>query len=285
MTDQTRAYYTGYEPPPSGTYVPGGTEDPSMKDKAAESAEAGKQAATDVAQTAADQAKQVASEAQTQAKNLLGEARDQFRSHTNDQHRNAVTNLRALGDELRSMAANGQPGGAASNVVGQAADRAHGAADWLDGRQPEDVLAEVRRFAQRRPGAFLLGALAAGVVAGRLTRGIVAAHGDDNGQLTATDGSQEQWSTPVTGGTAEQQWPEQPEPSGAAGQQWPEQPAGGQWADPATGGQWADPAPGGQWPTQGGTAGQYPGPGGPAEQYPSQGGPAGQWPSQPGGPA
>ena len=38
-------------------------------------------------------------------------------------------------------------------------------------------------MARRRPGAFLLGAVAAGVVAGRLTRGAVdAARSDDDSQ-------------------------------------------------------------------------------------------------------
>ena len=41
----------------------------------------------------------------------------------------------------------------------------------LDGREPSQILDDVRAFARRRPGAFLLGALAAGVVAGRITRG------------------------------------------------------------------------------------------------------------------
>ncbi len=78
------------------------------------------------------------------------------------------------------MAGSSEQNGVASDLVGQAADRTHGVADWLDGRQPEDLLDELRRLARRRPGAFLIGALAAGVVAGRLTRGAVAAHSDDS---------------------------------------------------------------------------------------------------------
>ncbi|HKC26518.1 MAG TPA: hypothetical protein VKB75_00770, partial [Jatrophihabitans sp.] len=46
---------------------------------------------------------------------------------------------------------------------------------------PGDLVDELRRFARRRPGAFLMGALAAGVVAGRLGRGVVAAHTEDDG--------------------------------------------------------------------------------------------------------
>ena len=42
----------------------------------------------------------------------------------------------------------------------------------LEGREPADLLDELRSVARRRPAVFLVGALAAGVVAGRLTRGV-----------------------------------------------------------------------------------------------------------------
>ena len=42
----------------------------------------------------------------------------------------------------------------------------------LQNREPAELLDEVRSFARRKPGLFLLGAAAAGVVAGRLTRGV-----------------------------------------------------------------------------------------------------------------
>jgi hypothetical protein len=134
-----------------------------------------------VAQNAAGHAQEVAQEARTQARNLVGEVRDQVRGQAGAQQQNAVSKLRSLGDQLRSMASNGEQDQMATDLVSETADRAHGVADWLDQRQPEDVLEELRRFARRRPGAFLFGALAAGVFAGRLTRGAVAAHTEDSG--------------------------------------------------------------------------------------------------------
>jgi len=176
MSEQ-HSSYAGKGAPPVGST---GGEDVPVKDKASGSAQAGKQAATEVAQTAAVHAKDLAGEAQSQARNLVGEARDQLRGHAGDQHRNAVTNLRSLGDELRSMARGSEQGGVATELVTQAADRTHGVADWLDDREPEDLLDELRSFARRRPGTFLLGALAAGIAAGRLTRGGIALHSDDD---------------------------------------------------------------------------------------------------------
>ena len=81
------------------------------------------------------------------------------------------------------MADNGDHHGTASELAVQAADRLHGVANWIGEREPGDLVEEVRRFARRRPGAFLLGAAVAGVVVGRLTRGAVDAQRD-----TGSDG-------------------------------------------------------------------------------------------------
>ena len=65
--------------------------------------------------------------------------------------------------------------------AGQGAGMMDDFANWLQNREPADLLEEVRRFARRKPGVFLLGAAAAGVLAGRLTNGVRAAH-TDSGQ-------------------------------------------------------------------------------------------------------
>ena len=73
------------------------------------------------------------------------------------------------------MAAKGGQSGVATEVAQQAAERIHGAASWLEQREPADLLQAVRDFARRRPGVFLASAAAAGLAAGRLTRGATAA--------------------------------------------------------------------------------------------------------------
>jgi hypothetical protein len=155
----------------------GGT---SVKDRATEASAAAKHAGSDVAQTAAEKAKDVAQETTKQARDLLGEARGQVKQQAGDQHRALVDNLRSLADELSAMTNSNEQGGMATELVGQAGQRVQGAADWLDGREPGELLDEVRTFARRRPGAFLIGAAVAGVVAGRLTRGVAAARSDDS---------------------------------------------------------------------------------------------------------
>lgn len=174
------AYGTTVRPTPTGDGPGTGSDDASVKDKATDAAAAGKQAAGDVAQHAAGQAQQVAQETKQQARDLVGEARSQLTEQASTQHQNLVSNLKSLADELSSMAQNGEQNGTASHLVSQAGDRARTAADWLDSRQPGDLIGELRSFGRRRPGAFLAGAVLAGVVAGRLTRGAVAAHSDDS---------------------------------------------------------------------------------------------------------
>ena len=62
-----------------------------------------------------------------------------------------------------------------TDLAQEASRRVGEISHWLDNHEPRDVLEEVKRFARRQPVAFLALAAAAGVVAGRLTRGAVAA--------------------------------------------------------------------------------------------------------------
>src|SRR3712207_3819283 len=62
------------------------------------------------------------------------------------------------------------------DLIQQAASKGSQIAQWLEDREPSDVLEELRRFARRRPVMFLALCGLAGVVAGRLTRGAVAAN-------------------------------------------------------------------------------------------------------------
>jgi hypothetical protein len=133
------------------------------------------EAGSRVAQTATGQAREVVSETARQARDLLGEASGQARDQASVQQQNAARQLRAVADELQEMAAKSGQSGVATEVAQQAAGRIHGAASWLEQREPADLLQAVRDFARRRPGVFLAGAAVAGLAAGRLTRGMTDA--------------------------------------------------------------------------------------------------------------
>lgn len=153
------------------------------KDEAAEVGRTTAEAGRHVAETAREQASQVAGEAKRQARDLLGQARGQVTEQARTGQQKASEGLQTLADELRQMAERTDQSGPASELARQAADKAADFAEWLNRREPGDLIEEVRGFARRRPGVFLLGAAFAGVLAGRLTRGVVDANRQDESAL------------------------------------------------------------------------------------------------------
>jgi hypothetical protein len=149
------------------------------RDEAADVGNSAREAGSHVAQSATDQARQVVSETGRQARDLLGEAKGQVREQASTQQHQAAQQLQAVASELSEMAAKGGQSGLATQVAQEAAERVRGVASWLDQREPGDLLDGVRDFARRHPGRFLVGAAVAGVVAGRLTRGLTGAAGPD----------------------------------------------------------------------------------------------------------
>lgn len=137
---------------------------------------------SEVAGSVGEQASRVASESTRQARNLLHEGKEQLSGQARQGQQRGVDGLRKVADQLHQMSGRSGGQGAVPEMARQVADRSRQAASWLENREPGDLVDEVRRYARRKPGTFLLGALAAGVVAGRMTRGAVdAARSDDTG--------------------------------------------------------------------------------------------------------
>jgi hypothetical protein len=138
-------------------------------DTAAMAADEGKH----VAGVAGSEARGVASQAAQEARGVVDDAMTQVRGQLDDQGRQQkdrlAGTLTTFGDDLERMAESGS--GMAADLARQGADRARALSRHLDLREPGELLDDVRRFARQRPGTFLLGALAAGVVVGRLVRG------------------------------------------------------------------------------------------------------------------
>jgi hypothetical protein len=144
---------------------------------AQDAAGAGKQ----TAETAKQQAAEVASEAKSQARALLNQTKEQITGQGSAQQEKAATGLHSLADELTGMVrGEGAQSGIAADLAQEASDRIRSAAQWLETREPSDVLNDVRRFARQRPGAFLMSAAAIGFLGGRLTRSIAAESSDDS---------------------------------------------------------------------------------------------------------
>jgi hypothetical protein len=145
------------------------------------------QTAGQLAQQSADQGKQVVSETGRQARNLVEQAADQLREQAGTQQHRAAAGLRALSNQLQSMASKSDQDGVATDMVRRASDAAQQAAGWLEEREPGALVDEVRNYARHHPGNFLAGAALAGALVGRLTRGLAA--GGDAGQQTDQGGA------------------------------------------------------------------------------------------------
>jgi hypothetical protein len=146
-----------------------------------------------VASTTRDQASRVASDAFAQARQLFSEATGQLSSQASAQQSRAASGLRTIGQDLSNMGTQHQGGGVASELVQNLSQRANQVAEWLENREPAEVLDEVRQYAARRPGVFIALAAVTGAVAARLTKALVAdAKPDvqsdvlDNGHLGST---------------------------------------------------------------------------------------------------
>jgi hypothetical protein len=145
------------------------------KDEAAQVGQVAASAATDVASTAKQQAGQVAGEAVNQLKSLTDDARTQATQQVSNATEQLGTKVRSLASEMRDLGqGKGDANSTIAGLVQQLADRGEQLADQISARGPGGLVQDLRSFAARKPGTFLLGALAAGVVTGRLVKGATA---------------------------------------------------------------------------------------------------------------
>ena len=170
------------------TAAPGTTgtsKSQAAKEEASDVAQTAKESAHGVAQTAKEEARYVASEAKSSAQDLLHQAKSGLTSQAGTQQQKAAEGIRTISSQLQSMADAPDQQGMASDLIRQAAQRSESVASWLENKQPGDLLADVQRFARNRPGTFLLLAAGAGVLAGRLTRGLTAGAPESSASVTA----------------------------------------------------------------------------------------------------
>ena len=137
---------------------------------------------TEQARQVATTAKEQAAEVSTQVSDQVGTLLEETKTRLEEQ---AATGASRLGEQLQRLGeealalSDGRPAEAptvqgyvkrAADTLLDAADRAYGLSDDVQTRGIAGVLSDVQTLARRRPGAFLLGAAAVGVVAGRAVR-------------------------------------------------------------------------------------------------------------------
>lgn len=141
--------------------------------------------AKNLAGSTRDEAASVADEAKAQARNVLDDARTMVDEQSRTQRDRVVETARSFSGDLQQMVESG-PDGIARDLARQVAEKVRALGEQMDGREPSDILDDVRDFARRRPGLFLLGALGAGVAFGRLARGAKDARSDSGPRSVPT---------------------------------------------------------------------------------------------------
>ena len=146
------------------------------KDQAADVKDTAFDAGKNVATTARDEVANVAAETKQQAKSLLSSVTDEVQTQASSQQHKIAAAVHDLSKELGGMASGSAESGPLTDLAHQASHKGGEIAHWLENREPRDVLTEVTRYARRHPVTFLALCAVAGVVAGRITRGAVAAN-------------------------------------------------------------------------------------------------------------
>ena len=162
---------------------------PDAKERAAEVKDTSVAAGQHVAGVAKDELHKVGSETKQQAKDLYRQTQSELKDQAAAQQKRVASGIRSLSDEFGSMADKSESQGVASDLAHQASTRAAGIADWLEQRDPAALLSEVKSFARRRPGVFIAVAAVAGVVAGRLTRSVIAEAKESSDSDTTANGT------------------------------------------------------------------------------------------------
>jgi hypothetical protein len=98
--------------------------------------------------------------------------------------------VRSLASEVRDLGqGKGDANGTVAGLAQQLADKGEQLADYVSAQGPSGLVQELRSFASRKPGTFLLGALTAGVLTGRLVKGATASSSTSGTSSTDSSGT------------------------------------------------------------------------------------------------
>jgi hypothetical protein len=148
----------------------GAGERPGYGQDSPSTAQHAKSAVGEVAETAKGQTQAVAGEAKQQARQVVHQLKGRVGDQAHQQSQRAAQGIRQWADDLAAMGEGAKPDSPVSGVVQQVADQGRRAADYLDQHGLAGAVDDLQTFARRRPGAFLLGAVAAGFLIGRVAK-------------------------------------------------------------------------------------------------------------------
>jgi hypothetical protein len=149
-----------------------------------------------VLETAKSETSEVVAQATQSARDLFDQVRGELTEQAGTQQHRIAGGLRDLAEELDRMGQSSGQSGLATSLVKQVSDRTRSTAEWVDGREPGDLMTEVKRYAARKPGTFLAVAGAIGFLGARLTRGLTAS----SSSSSSTQGNRSMTAPPSVSG-------------------------------------------------------------------------------------
>ena len=128
---------------------------------------------------------EVTRQATDQARQFVGEAQSQLKEQASSQTQRAAGGLADVGRQIRALSeGRSDSAGVAADAARQLADKIEELAERIEQRGFDGTVEDLRSFARRRPGMFLLSAAATGFVVGRLGRGAQAAQQAESSPTT-----------------------------------------------------------------------------------------------------
>jgi hypothetical protein len=171
-------------------------------------------AASNVAGTAGERAREIQQQAGTHARGVAQEAGRQVHNRAQQETERAGTALSTAGDQLRALAEGRiDDAGVFGDYAQQAADSVGRWAESIQDRGFDGLVDDLRTYARRKPGVFLVSAVAAGVIAGRFGRNLREEMSDNDsgsGYSSGSSGSGQTAQIPQTTSTTSTGSPQSP---------------------------------------------------------------------------
>jgi len=183
----------------NGANGPSGTGDKveTAKAESAEIAETAKQAGKEVMSEVGEQTTAVARTAKDQFGQLATQTRQELKAQSEQRGEQLAARLQTWAGQMKALVEGRvEDAGELRGLIGDAQQRLESYASSLRERGPDGVMQDVRAFARRRPGMFLLAAGATGFAIGRIVKAGGMSSSQNEGPSEPLLADRAGWQTP-----------------------------------------------------------------------------------------
>ena len=165
--------------------------------ESAEVAETAKQAGKEVMSEVGEQTTSVARTAKEQFGELATQTRQELKAQSEQRGEQLAARMQTWAGQMKALVEGRvEDAGELRGLIGDAQQRLESYASSLRERGPDGVLQDVRAFARRRPGMFLLAAGATGFAIGRIVKAGGMSSAQNEGPSEPVRADRAGWQTP-----------------------------------------------------------------------------------------